>query len=155
MILVRDGFETRETWPFECLRCLRVWEEEFVVRHFADDHGNEVEIWLSSGVAVQPPWSGTCCPGCGAYHVTSFPSGYLARHPELRPEAELVPEPVLELVPVPELGAASGPALEEPRTPLRGAPVAGRLLVAIGVPVALFVGYELYRNLVVVTHVHH
>ncbi|MFI9590271.1 hypothetical protein [Nonomuraea sp. NPDC052265] len=146
---MRDGFETRETWPFECLRCLRVWEEEFVVRHFADDHGNEVEIWLSSGVAVQPPWSGTCCPGCGAYHVTSFPSGYLARHPELRPDPELLPELL------PELGTASGPLLEEPKTPLPGAPLAGRLLVAIGVPVALFVGYELYRSLVAVTPVHH
>ncbi|MFI7421407.1 hypothetical protein [Nonomuraea sp. NPDC049684] len=146
---MRDGFETRETWPFECLRCLRVWEEEFVVRHFADDYGNEVEIWLSSGIAVQPPWSGTCCPGCGAYHVTSFPSGYLARHPELRPAPEVLPELV------PELGAVSGPVLEEPKAPLAGAPLAGRLLVAVGVPVALFVGYELYRSLVAVAPAHH
>ncbi|MER6513746.1 hypothetical protein ABT158_43515 [Nonomuraea sp. NPDC001636] len=150
---MRDGFETRETWPFECLRCLRVWEEEFVVRHFADDHGNQVEIWLSSGVAVQPPSSGTCCPGCGAYHVTSFPNGYLARHPELRPDPEARPEVRPQLVP--ELGAVSGPALEEPKAPLAGAPLAGRLLVAIGVPVALFVGYELYRGLVGAAPVHH
>ncbi|NUR89696.1 MAG: hypothetical protein HOY71_36920 [Nonomuraea sp.] len=146
---MRDGFETRETWPFECLRCLRVWEEEFVVRHIADDHGNEVEVWLSSGIAVQPPWSGSSCPGCGAYDVTSFPSGYLARHPELRPEPEFPPEFRPELVP------DLGPVLEEPEAPVAGAPLAGRLLVAVGVPVALFIGYELYENLAVVAHGHH
>ncbi|TMR96694.1 hypothetical protein [Nonomuraea basaltis] len=135
------------TWPFECLRCLRVWEEDFVVRHLADDHGNETQVWLSSGVTVQPPWSGSCCPGCGAYHVTSFPSGHLARHPELLPgpgpEPEPEPEPCLE--PLPEPG----------RVPAERTPLPGRLLVAIGVPVALFVGYELYTNLVAAAHPHH
>ncbi|KAB8192359.1 hypothetical protein FH608_027220 [Nonomuraea phyllanthi] len=136
-----DGFETRETWPFECLRCLHVWEEHFVVRHLTDVHGNEVEIWLSSGVAVPPPWSGACCPHCGAYHATSFPWGYLARHPELvaGPEPELVPGPAPAGVPaVAEPGRTSAPRTNLP----------GRLLIALGVPLALFVGYELYANAV-------
>jgi hypothetical protein len=135
VVLVPDGFETGVSWPFECLRCLRVWEEDFVVRHLTDAHGNETQIWLSSGVAVQPPWSGTCCPGCGAYHVTSFPTGYLARHPELVPAPEREPEPCLEPLPEPD------------RRPAERALLPGRLLVVIGVPVALFVGYEMYASL--------
>ncbi|MEV4179764.1 hypothetical protein, partial [Nonomuraea sp. NPDC049709] len=89
-----DGFDTREMWPYECLRCLHVWEEEFVVRHLSDAYGNGVDIWLSSGVPVPPPWSGTGCPDCGAYDVTWFPSGYLTRHPELVPGPEPDPAPV-------------------------------------------------------------
>ncbi|MFI7633668.1 hypothetical protein [Nonomuraea sp. NPDC049400] len=141
MVLVADGFETRETWPFECLRCLYVWEEDFVVRHLTDVHGNEVEIWLSSGVAVPPPWSDTCCPHCGAYHATSFPSGYLPRHPELLPDPEPEPAPVFA-------PAAGEPGrLSAPRTSLPS-----RLLIALGVPLAVFVGYELYANAVAVAH---
>ncbi|MEW9549279.1 hypothetical protein [Nonomuraea sp. NPDC050783] len=122
------------SWPFECLRCLHVWEEDFLVRHLLDVHGNETQIWLSSGVAVQPPWSGSCCPGCGAYHVTSFPSGYLARHPELMAAPDPEPAPLL------------GPATEPPDglPAVVRATLPGRLLVALGVPIALFVGYELY-----------
>ncbi|SEG96771.1 hypothetical protein SAMN05444920_11088 [Nonomuraea solani] len=133
---MRDGFETRESWPFECLRCLFVWEADYVVRHLTDDHGNEVEIWLSSGVTVQPPWSGTDCPACGAYHTTSFPAGYLTRHPELMAP----PEPVaLADVPV--------QPVKEISVPLERAAPPRRLLIAVGVPVVLFVGYELYENL--------
>jgi hypothetical protein len=143
VVLVPDGFDTRETWPFECLRCLYVWEEDFVVRHLTDNYGNEVEIWLSSGVTVQPPRSGTCCPHCGAYRVTSFPSGYLARHPELVPSPE--PEPAPMFV----------PGIQPNRTPLERSHLPGRLLVALGVPLAAFVGYELYANLVSVAGPHH
>jgi hypothetical protein len=126
------------------MRCLHVWEEEYVVRHLMDDYGNEVTIWLRAGVTVQPPWSGMSCPGCGAYHVTSFPTGYLSRHPELVP----VPEPVVE---APAMAAASVAAR---RVPMARAPLPGRLLLAVGVPVALFVGYELYENMTRVVHPH-
>lgn len=145
---MRDGFEAREIWPFECLNCLHVWEEEYVVRHMSDDHGNEVETWLRSGVTVQPPWSDACCPGCGAFHVTSFPRGYLAHHPELGAEPEFRADLVSDV------GAAHDPRLEQPRVPTQGAPTASRLLVALGVPLALFVGYELYENIMVVRHHH-
>lgn len=138
-----DGFETRVTWPFECLRCLHVWEEDFVVRTLCDAYGNETQIWLSRGVVVQPPWSGACCPGCGAYHVTSFPSGYLARHPELVPGPEPEPEPYLAPLPEPD------------RVPVERTHLPGRLLVAIGVPVAVFVAYELWANLTAAAHPHH
>ncbi|MGW4640341.1 hypothetical protein ACWEN6_17535 [Sphaerisporangium sp. NPDC004334] len=46
MVLVDEGFSTRETWPFECLRCLSVWEERYVVRHLSDSHGNDADAWL-------------------------------------------------------------------------------------------------------------
>jgi hypothetical protein len=139
---VRDGFDTRETWPFECMRCLHVWEEDYEVRHLTDNYGNEVAIWLRAGVTVQPPGSDMCCPGCGAYHVTSFPTGYLSRHPELIPVS--APEPVAEL-PVPDVA---------PQVPVTRAPLPGRLLLAVGLPVALFVGYELYENLTRTVHPH-
>ncbi|MEV0613089.1 hypothetical protein AB0I81_07160 [Nonomuraea sp. NPDC050404] len=134
-----DGFDTSETWPFECLRCLHVWEEDFVVRHLCDAYGNGGDIWLSSGIPVPPPWSGTCCPGCGRYDVTWFPSGYSSRHPELVPALEPEPGPVPVPAPVPPPGRASAGS----RTYLPG-----RLLVGLGVPMALFVGYELYANII-------
>nr|SBO98962.1 hypothetical protein BN4615_P8478 [Nonomuraea gerenzanensis] len=140
-----DGFDTCETWPFECLRCLHVWEEEFVVRHLSDAYGNGGDIWLSSGVPVQPPWSSACCPACGAYRVTWFPSGYPTRHPEPEPEHEPEPEPVL--MPAWPPDRASAPQTERTRLP-------GRLLVALGVPLALFVGYELYAGAMAAAHQH-
>ncbi|MEO3791511.1 hypothetical protein ABGB14_15005 [Nonomuraea sp. B10E15] len=127
-----DGFDTRETWPFACLRCLHVWEEQFVVRRLADSHGNAAEIWFSAGVRVPPPWSGACCPGCGAYDVTSFPSGYLARHLELVAVPEEPPQPVFV------------PAARPGETPADRARLPGRLLIALGVPLVAFLAYELY-----------
>ncbi|WP_219460275.1 hypothetical protein [Nonomuraea rhizosphaerae] len=140
---MHDGYDTRETWPFECLSCLHVWQEEYVVRHVTDDYGNEITLWQRSGVTVQPPSSDTCCPGCGAYHVTSFPTGYLSRHPELVPAP--VPEPVAEARVVPVVAR---------RDPTARAPLPARLLLAVGVPVALFVAYELYENAIRVAHSH-
>ncbi|WP_344470402.1 hypothetical protein [Nonomuraea monospora] len=135
-----DGFDTCETWPFECLRCLHVWEEEFVVRHLCDAYGNDGDIWLSSGVPVQPPWSDACCPACGANRVTCFPPGCPAgsRSPG-RPE----PEPEAVLMPWPDRPPA--PVTERTHLP-------GRLLVALGVPMALFVGYELYAGAMAAVH---
>jgi hypothetical protein len=78
VIGVREEFSVAETWPFECLQCLRVWAEDYVARHGSDGHGNDVVVWLSRGVTVQPPLSGTVCPSCGCAAVSAFPSGYLA-----------------------------------------------------------------------------
>ncbi|MBB4703122.1 hypothetical protein [Sphaerisporangium siamense] len=83
-MLVHDAYSTRETWPFECVRCLMIWEEDYTVRHLTGHHGTEVEVWSLAGVRVQPPWSGVCCPACGDTDVKIFPRGYLSRHPELR-----------------------------------------------------------------------
>ncbi|NJP89175.1 hypothetical protein HCN51_06895 [Nonomuraea sp. FMUSA5-5] len=133
-----EDFETRQTWPFECLRCLHVWEEDFVVRHLSDAYGNGGDIWLSSGVPVPPPWSDACCPACGGYRVTWFPSGHPIRVPEPEHEPEHdEPETMPEPVPV----RAPAPVPERTHLP-------GRLLVALGVPLALFVGYELFANAV-------
>ncbi|MEZ0070671.1 hypothetical protein [Planotetraspora sp. GP83] len=78
MIKVREGFSAYETWPFECLRCLCVWEEEYLVRRMSDGHGNDVVVWTREGTQVQPPWSGMTCPACGCGSVTTFPTGYLS-----------------------------------------------------------------------------
>ncbi|MEV4174300.1 MULTISPECIES: hypothetical protein [unclassified Nonomuraea] len=141
---MRDGFESRESWPFECLRCLYVWEEDYIVRHLSDDHGNEVEIWLSSGVPVQPPWSGTSCPACGAFHLTSFPSGYLARHPELTAAPDPKPLAEVPIMPIKDIDLPAG------RPPLPR-----RLLIAVGLPVVAFAGYELYQYLLAPALHHH
>ncbi|MGW0805473.1 hypothetical protein [Nonomuraea sp. NPDC002799] len=138
-----DGFDTHEAWPFECLRCLYVWEEDFVVRRLSDNHGNQVVLWLRAGVTVPPPWTGACCPLCGGYRVTSFPAGYLARHPELLAEPEVVAAPLFV------------PVIEPDRVPAQRTHLPGRLLVALGVPLAAFVAYELYVNLVAAAHPHH
>ncbi|MEV0627039.1 hypothetical protein [Nonomuraea wenchangensis] len=137
-----EGFETRVSWPFECLRCLHVWEEDYLLRTVIDARGNETQIWLSSGVAVQPPWSGPSCPGCGAYRVTSFPSGYLSRHPELVAAQE------------PDPGPVRVPGIKPPDrvAAVQRATLPGRLLVALGMPIALFVGYELYAAIVKPVH---
>ncbi len=87
MVPVRETIGSGETWPFRCLRCLLVWEVEYVVRRTGDGQGGEhgdkheddVAVWTREGVAVQPPWSGTTCPGCGCGTVTTFPTGYLTR----------------------------------------------------------------------------
>jgi hypothetical protein len=135
---VRDGFESRESWPFECLRCLYVWEEDYLVRHVTDDHGNEVEVWLSSGVTVQPPWSGMACPACGAYRLTSFPAHYLSRHPELTAAPDPAPLARAPVVPV-------GEAEPSMTAPVVRVPLPRRMLIALGVPVIAFAGYEFYR----------
>ncbi|NUR90033.1 MAG: hypothetical protein HOY71_38660 [Nonomuraea sp.] len=80
--------EERRNLPFECRGCWHVWEEEYLVRHVDDGHGNESHQWLRAGVTIPPPSSGAVCPQCGSQQVTTFPDGYLGRHPELRPAKE-------------------------------------------------------------------
>jgi hypothetical protein len=89
--------------PFECRGCWHVWQEDYVVRRSEDDHGNEGEVWLRAGLRVPPPSSGAVCPQCGSEQATTFPDGYLARHPELIPPAEpVVPDATPLLSPVPK-----------------------------------------------------
>ncbi|WP_169984434.1 MULTISPECIES: hypothetical protein [unclassified Microbispora] len=118
---MREGISTRETWPFECLHCLRVWEEEYVVHRRCDEHGNDVVVWVRDEVAVQPPWSGMTCPGCGCGTVTTFPTGYLAHHPEIT-----LGRPALEI-----------PAKEEPSRGGRWFASHGLLTLALLLPAGL------------------
>ncbi|MFG1943017.1 hypothetical protein [Nonomuraea sp. NPDC048826] len=116
-------------WPLECLCCWHVWEEAYTVR--LARHG---EIWLMGGVVVQPPWSGATCPSCGGIVVTSFPDGYLARHPELISAAEPEPVPVV----VAAIDVVPPPVAARP-------PRHHRLLIMLGVPLVLAAAYEVYR----------
>jgi hypothetical protein len=93
--------EERRTLPFECRGCWHVWEEEYQVRNIDDEHGNAGEVWLREGVPVPPPSSGAICPQCGCQQATTFPTGYLAHHPELvtqdkprKPDARRLHSPV-------------------------------------------------------------
>lgn len=72
---MNEEFNTRETWPMECLHCWHVWLEEYVVRRLTDRYGHDVALWFRGGTLVQPPWSGTTCPTCGHSRVTTFPPG--------------------------------------------------------------------------------
>ncbi|WP_143590897.1 hypothetical protein [Thermoactinospora rubra] len=74
--------QERRTVPFECQRCWHVWQEDYVVQHTADRHGNDIEVWLRDGVRVPPPSAEATCVKCGSAKVTTFPDGYLTRHPE-------------------------------------------------------------------------
>jgi hypothetical protein len=95
--------EELRSLPFECRRCWHVWEEEYLVRHVDDRRGDERETWLRSGQPVMPPPWGVQCPRCGCQHATTFPTGYLSRHPELIPPPEpAVPDPTPLLSPVPK-----------------------------------------------------
>lgn len=60
-------------------------------------------IWLRAGLPAPPPSSGAICPQCGCQQVTTFPDGYLARHPELIPPAEpILPDATPLFSPVPK-----------------------------------------------------
>jgi hypothetical protein len=94
--------EERRNVPFECRSCWHVWEEEYLVRHVEDEHGNEATLWLRNRVPVPPPSPGARCPRCGCEHATTFPEGYLLRHPELvPPDAAAAPDETPLLSPVP------------------------------------------------------
>lgn len=93
--------EVHRNVPFECRHCWHVWHEDYVVRHFEDDHGNAGEIWLRAGLPAAPPSAGVSCPSCGCQDATMFPDGYLSRHPELIPPAQpAAPDPTPLLTPV-------------------------------------------------------
>ncbi|MGN9782645.1 hypothetical protein ACTMTF_14535 [Nonomuraea sp. ZG12] len=87
--------------PFECRGCLHVWEEDYLVRLVDARDGTETEIWLRGGVPVPPPSANVVCPRCGCQQAAMFPSGYLARHPELIPAEPRVPDETPLLSPVP------------------------------------------------------
>ncbi|MEV0583341.1 hypothetical protein [Nonomuraea sp. NPDC050310] len=94
--------EERRTIPFECRRCWHVWEEDYLVRVVPDRHGNDNLTWLRDGWPVPPPATGVVCLKCGCAQVTTFPDGYLARHPEVVRQAgppELSDEPLRSPVP--------------------------------------------------------
>ncbi|GGP16300.1 hypothetical protein LDL08_40695 [Nonomuraea glycinis] len=139
---MRDELDTHQLWPYACLCCRHVWEVQYTVRRLSGTRGREGEIWLSNGVAVQPPWSDSVCPRCGCQQTTSFPPGYLSRHPELVPAPEPVPE-----VRIPVIPAQAG------RVPAPRAPRA-RLMLALGLPLVVAVGYELYRVMAAVAFPH-
>lgn len=143
VVLVRDGFDTHQLWPYQCMHCRHVWEESYVLRRVIDGRGHEAEIWTIGGVPVQPPWAAGCCPRCGTFHVTSFPAGYLSRHPELVSAPE----------PAPGTGARPAP-VQARRAPVARTPRVPRLLVALGVPALLVAGYEIYLLLAGAGHTH-
>ncbi|MGP3956642.1 hypothetical protein ACTWPT_11630 [Nonomuraea sp. 3N208] len=94
--------EERRIVPFECRSCWHVWEEEYLVRRVEDQHGNEAEVWMRNRVPVPPPSPGAICPRCRHQDSTTFPEGYLSRHPELiPPENPAAPDPTPLLSPVP------------------------------------------------------
>lgn len=90
--------EERRNLPFECRGCWHVWEEDYLVRHVDDGHGNESHIWTRGGVQVPPPSTEAFCPKCGSHQVTTFPDGYLGRHPEAKKAGEPAPPDPTPLV---------------------------------------------------------
>jgi hypothetical protein len=151
-----QGFSEHQIWPFECLRCRHVWQVEYIVRHLADGHGNEMDLWLLDGLPALPPLSGARCPECRGASVTVFPQGYLSHHPELL--APATPSAEAELIGRPTATDPDGPHRYWPMS------VAGRWsrdvtlrALCLAVVVATLVvaaGYEIFERLLPTTHLH-
>ncbi|GAA5081428.1 hypothetical protein HNP84_002739 [Thermocatellispora tengchongensis] len=139
---MQEGFSARETWPFECLHCLHVWQEEYLVRRQSDGHGNETVVWLRSEVPVQPPWAEAVCPECGDIRVKSFPAGYLAHHAELLPAPRKPGDAARPLDAVPA-GRAAGDGIGGPQG--RRVVTRFRLLAAVATAVILVLGLEFFE----------
>lgn len=124
-----------------------IWEEDYVVRHLSDSHGNDVDVWFHAELHVQPPWSGARCPACGDFGVKTFPRGYLSRHPEIRPPVPVrpaAPDPApvagdVEVTPVP---------VPRQRALISQLRTHALLYTVIGLSVLLFASFEVLR----VTH---
>ncbi|MEU7887732.1 hypothetical protein AB0B54_19705 [Microbispora bryophytorum] len=153
---------SREAWPFECLHCLRVWEEEYVVHRARDEQGVDVVVWTRDDVTVQPPWSGMTCPACGCGTVTTFSTGYLAHRPKItlgRPPLDTPLDAPLDAPPNAPLDASLNAPLDAPlnapldapldapagEAPARGAPFASPALLTLAL--LLLAGAGLYEQL--------
>lgn len=135
----------------ECLRCWHVWQEEYVVRHLTDVHGHDVVVWLRRGTPVQPPWSGTSCPGCGHSRVAAFPPGSRplmvplpAPLPAPEPAAVTVPSLAVEQLHVP---AQRQGTRERIVSALTGQPAL--LYALLGIVFLLVTGFELVERVAI------
>ncbi|WP_395104563.1 hypothetical protein [Actinomadura sp. SCN-SB] len=70
---VREAQTVTEKWRFQCLRCLRVWEDLYQARYHGD-----ATVWWLSGVPAQPPWADPICPGCLGLLVKAHATGPVA-----------------------------------------------------------------------------
>jgi hypothetical protein len=150
VVIVHEGFSARETWPFECLHCRHVWEEDYVVRHLTDGHGNDVDVWLRQEVPVQPPLSGARCPGCQSSSVTAFPRGYLSRHPELM-------TPLAQAAEGGPTGLGVGAGRDEEsaqRLSFTGVTLRMVCFAVVVAGLAVAAGYEIFERLLVGTRLH-
>ncbi|XVQ12499.1 hypothetical protein ACQP1W_08050 [Spirillospora sp. CA-255316] len=71
---MREAWSSHEIWVYECLHCTMTWEEEFDVRHSADGHGGEVELFEQDGQRCITPWIDHVCPHCGGQNVKALPA---------------------------------------------------------------------------------
>ncbi|MER7208574.1 hypothetical protein ABT340_15995 [Streptosporangium sp. NPDC000239] len=151
VVLVTEEFSTSETWPMECLRCWHVWQEKYVVRHLTDAHGHDVVVWLRGGTPVQPPWSGTSCPGCGHSRVAAFPPGSRPI-PVAEPAAVAVQPVTVEPAPAPLPAPAHGRTGGRRRGGIRvpGLTRQPALLYALlGIAFLLVTGFELVERVAI------
>ncbi|MFC5744026.1 hypothetical protein [Actinomadura rugatobispora] len=84
---MRDAWSSHETWVFECVNCATTWEEEFDVRHCADGHGGEVELFEHDGQRCTTPWIDHVCPGCAGQNVKARPASWRRRTTAVRAPA--------------------------------------------------------------------
>jgi len=69
---------SRETWTYECLGCLLVWQKEYEVGRSEDGHGGEAVVYRYLGQRCISPWAELFCPSCGSYDVKILPTGWTA-----------------------------------------------------------------------------
>ncbi|MEV5411930.1 hypothetical protein AB0K60_24215 [Thermopolyspora sp. NPDC052614] len=117
-----------------------------------DNRGNVIEVWLSDGLPVQPPPSGTRCPKCRATSITAFPKGYLDRHPDItyRDKVDLgvsPPESARAGSASPAAEAHGVPAPDAAWRPRRRLAISRAVyLTAIAVAALLVTVYEIYET---------
>ncbi|WP_344590265.1 hypothetical protein [Actinomadura vinacea] len=81
---MHEAWSSHETWVYECQNCFTTWEEEYDVRHSADGHGGEVELFEKDGQRCMTPWVDHVCPTCAGQNVKTLPTP-LGRHATATP----------------------------------------------------------------------
>lgn len=92
---MHDAFIVHETWVFQCMTCLNIWDVEYEAWHAGDGHGGDVVSYHKRGQPCTVPWSGMICPNCNGYAVKPLPSRTTVRSVHPAPEHSGPAEPTL------------------------------------------------------------
>ena len=91
---MRETMTVHESWVYECLSCLTVWQEDYAAQHAADAHGGDAVVYLRDGQPCLSPWVDHLCPNCECRQIKALPAP-LTEHaktpaPRHHPELETV-----------------------------------------------------------------
>src|SRR5262249_17509191 len=81
---LRDTVTAQESWVYNCVRCLTVWQEDYEVHHTDDGHGGDAVTYFKGGGRCLAPVSGHTRANCGRGAVRSRPAPW-AKPESVRP----------------------------------------------------------------------